>query len=234
MIAALVFASGVGMLVFTVSTNPIVYNWVVRIFNKKTVDDRVQQFGGKVDAALAPLFRAAGVSYPPGHVTLLFIKDQKKLFLYAGQSEHDTKFIKVYEVLAASGKPGPKLKNGDYQVPEGVYGVESLNPNSLYHLSLRLDYPNEFDRKMAAADGREDLGTDIMIHGNQVSIGCVAIGDAAIEEVFVLAARVGHSHVRVVMAPTDLRMRAREVLVTDPAWVNDLDYKLLREFLVLF
>ena len=58
--------------------------------------------------------------------------------------------ICVYPVLGASGVLGPKLKEGDRQVPEGVYRVPELNPNSDFHLSLRLDYPNEFDRAQGA------------------------------------------------------------------------------------
>jgi murein L,D-transpeptidase YafK len=108
-------------------------------------------------------------------------------------------------MLAASGKPGPKLAEGDLQVPEGLYRIESLNPNSSYHLSLRLDYPNEFDRDRAHEDGRIRLGGDIMIHGSNVSIGCIAIGDAAIEEVFVLAAGIGHENVEVILSPSELR-----------------------------
>ena len=75
-------------------------------------------------------------------------------------------------VLGMSGKLGPKLGEGDRQVPEGIHRVESLNPNSLYHLALRVGYPNEEDRKHAAQEGRTNLGSDIMIHGKNSSIGC--------------------------------------------------------------
>ena len=76
-----------------------------------------------------------------------------------------------------SGRLGPKLKEGDRQVPEGLYRVESLNPNSRYHLSLRVNYPNEQDKSYGRLDGRNNLGTDIMIHGKDCSIGCLAMGD---------------------------------------------------------
>ena len=69
-----------------------------------------------------------------------------------------------YPILAASGVLGPKLREGDKQVPEGIYGAEALNPNSKFHLSIRLNYPNTFDRRMAQSDGRTQLGGDIMIH----------------------------------------------------------------------
>ena len=89
------------------------------------------------------------------------------------------------------GASGPKIQRGDKQVPEGVYGISYLNPNSAYHLSLGVNYPNAFDREMAAKDGRKNLGGDIMIHGKNVSSGCLAVGDEPAEELFVLAAEVG-------------------------------------------
>ncbi len=119
---------------------------------------------------------------------------------------------KEYEMTAQSGRLGPKLREGDGQIPEGIYHVESLNPNSLYHLALRLDYPNAFDRARGKEDGRDNLGGDIMIHGSDCSIGCVAIGDMAIEEVFCCAAAVGLENIAVVIAPYDMRKGRKESL----------------------
>jgi hypothetical protein len=171
-----------------------------------TVEGRVAAYGAAARARMRPAFAAAGVPYPPGAVTLLGLKQERRLELYASaRGEEPLRFVHAYPVLAASGVAGPKLREGDLQVPEGVYRVALLNPNSRFHLSLRVSYPNAFDRKNAADDGRSNLGGDIMIHGNAVSIGCVAIGDVAIEEVFVLAADVGHERVSVVLSPVDLR-----------------------------
>ena len=113
--------------------------------------------------------------------------------------------VRSWPVLTASGGPGPKLREGDRQVPEGVYSVDQLNPNSAYHLSLRLNYPNAFDRAHAATDGRERLGGDIFIHGKDVSIGCLAIGDDAIEELFWLAGTAGKDAFTTVIVPTEGR-----------------------------
>lgn len=222
------------VLLLVLSTNPVVLNAWNRYFNRKTVAERVDQYQARVDSLLEPLFKKRGISYPPENVTLLYIKDEKKLYLYAGNKYEDVKYIKTYDVLAASGGSGPKLKNGDRQVPEGVYSVDSLNPNSLYHLALRLNYPNAFDKQMAERDGRFDLGTDIMIHGNKVSVGCIAIGDENIEELFVLAAKSRFYRWRLVLAPTDLRMRFRAEGPNRPKWIQELDDKLLLEFMRLF
>jgi murein L,D-transpeptidase YafK len=110
--------------------------------------------------------------------------------------------------LAASGTLGPKLREGDRQVPVGIYEIESLNPNSAYHVSLRLNYPNAFDRAQAAKDGRTNLGRDIMIHGKSVSVGCLALGDEAAEDVFTLVADAGIQNVKVICSPVDFRKRA--------------------------
>jgi murein L,D-transpeptidase YafK len=155
---------------------------------------------------------------------LVFFKDRNRLELYAGK-RGAMKYIRAYRVLAASGHPGPKLREGDQQVPEGIYKVESLNPNSQFHVSLKLSYPNSFDQKQGKLDGRSRLGGDIMIHGNSVSIGCLALGDAAIEEIFSLALRSDLSQWKVILAPYDLRhprlgntMAARR----QPRWVQFL------------
>jgi murein L,D-transpeptidase YafK len=126
-------------------------------------------------------------------------------------------------VHAASGALGPKLREGDEQVPEGVYRITGLNPNSQYHLSLRVDYPNAADRERARAEGRDDLGGDIMIHGRAVSVGCLAMGDSAAEELFVLAAETGLPKLRVILSPLDFRRRALpRSLVPARPWVPAL------------
>ena len=190
---------------------------------RKTVADCVHAYGDRVDARLAPRFAAAGAAYPPEAITLLALKEERRLELYAHPAGASPILIHRYPILAASGGPGPKLREGDRQVPEGLYEVESLNPNSRYHLSLRLNYPNAFDRARAREEQREQLGGDIMIHGSDVSIGCLAMGDEAAEDLFVLTERVGATNVRVIIAPRDLRVKDGSAPGPDrPAWVPHL------------
>ncbi len=98
----------------------------------------------------------------------------------------DGKFIlfREYPVRQFSGDLGPKQREGDRQAPEGFYSVapEQLNPMSRYHLAFNLGYPNAYDR----THGR--TGSALMVHGDCVSIGCYAMGDAGIEEIYTLAA----------------------------------------------
>ena len=173
-----------------------------------TLAERLGEIAPPATKRLADKFEAAKAVWPPAEISLVAIKDEKTIELYARPSGGEWKFIHRYRVLAASGGAGPKLRQGDKQVPEGVYGISFLNPNSRYHVSLRVNYPNAFDLQMAAMDGRKDLGGDIMIHGKALSVGCLAIGDEAAEEVFVLAAQIGLPKIRLIIAPTDFRSKA--------------------------
>lgn len=158
-----------------------------------TIAARAAQYGPAARTRLRPFFDAAHVSYPPARVVMLALKQEKTIELYAASTNQDLRFICSCPVLAASGTFGPKLREGDRQVPEGIYPIESLNPNSKFHLALRVGYPNQFDRDQALRDGRDNLGGDIMIHGGAASIGCLAVGDEAAED---LCARGGHRHLR--------------------------------------
>jgi murein L,D-transpeptidase YafK len=86
----------------------------------------------------------------------------------------------VYPICAWSGQLGPKLAEGDGQAPEGFYtvGKGQLNPNSRYHRAFNLGYPNLFDR------AHNRTGALLMVHGGCASIGCYAMTDAAIDEVW--------------------------------------------------
>jgi hypothetical protein len=175
--------------------------------NAATVTERLAQYGSAARARLAPHFQRAGVVYPPKDLCLVGLKEERQLELYAASGTNALRFVRAYRIQAASGKPGPKLREGDGQVPEGFYRIESLNPNSRYHLSLRINYPNQSDREQARRDGRTQLGGDIMIHGSNVSVGCLAMGDEAAEDLFVLAADTGLKRIRVLLSPVDFRHR---------------------------
>ena len=89
---------------------------------------------------------------------------------------------KTFPICTWSGTLGPKLREGDGQSPEGFYRVSrsQLNPQSNYHLSFNLGFPNAYDR----AHGR--TGSFLMVHGACVSIGCYAMTDAGIEEIYLI------------------------------------------------
>jgi murein L,D-transpeptidase YafK len=193
---------------------------------KKTVDDRVQEYGAAARSRLAPHFQKAGVPYPPKKIVLVGLKEEKRLEVYAKAFDEQMNFVCAYPILAASGHAGPKLREGDFQVPEGFYRIESLNPSSAFHLALRVNYPNEFDRENAAHEGRENLGSDIMIHGSNASVGCLAMGDAVAEELFVLAADAGRENVEVLLCPADFRVRRVLPPSGAPPWTTGLYQRL--------
>jgi murein L,D-transpeptidase YafK len=192
------------------------------------VKARVQQFGPGVERRLKPDFLRAGVPYPPAFVTLIALKNEKVLEVYAAGSDHQFHPIRTYRIQRASGKLGPKLKEGDCQVPEGIYGVESLNPNSSFHLALRVNYPNKFDQDKALQDRRSELGGDIMIHGGSCSIGCIAMGDEAAEDLFVLSALTGLDNIKLIFSPVDFRITdPHESHGSAPIWTAEL-YKSIK------
>ncbi|MDR0353618.1 MAG: L,D-transpeptidase family protein, partial [Opitutaceae bacterium] len=202
-----------------------------RVSRPASVRQRLRQYGDAVRSRMEPLFKTAGVAYPAARLAFVGLKEEKRLELWAANPEGPMRLVKTYPIKAASGGPGPKLREGDRQVPEGIYAIESLNPNSRYHLSLRVNYPNAFDRARAKEENRANLGGDIMVHGKAVSIGCLAMGDEAIEELFVLAALTGAKNIEVLLCPRDLRARACSPPGNAPAWTA-LVYQNLQTALV--
>ncbi len=190
----------------------------------KATNQVVKQYAPITDKSLKPEFKKAHVHYPPKEMALLTFKEEQEMEFWAKDDpEDDWKLIKTYELTAYSGEAGPKLKYHDDQIPEGIYHVVMLNPFSALQLSMRINYPNEYDKKWGEIEGRDNLGGDIFIHGRDLSVGCIAIGDEAIDELFVLAARIGPQNVKVIIAPNDLR---EDKPVTDlehcPKWVPEL------------
>ncbi len=151
------------------------------------------------------------------------IKDEAVLELFI-RDRGTGRFLlfRSYPIAAASGTLGPKLAEGDRQVPEGFYFVPlaAMKPDSQFHLAFNIGYPNAYDR----AHGRS--GSAIMVHGNQVSIGCLAMTDAKIEEIYTLcdaALRAGQPFFRVQIFPfrmTPERMSQAAGNPELPFWQN--------------
>lgn len=193
-----------------------------QVAKRRTVDDVVTIYGDAARTRLKPSFKKAKVPYPPEKVTFLGLKEEKLLIVYANTSDGGMKEVLRYPILAASGVAGPKLKQGDCQVPEGFYKIEAFQPNSRYHLALRVSYPNDEDRIHGKQDKRTNLGGDIMIHGSECSVGCLAMGDTAIEELFVLASDCGRENIDVILAPCNLIEKDLIVADEQPKWVKPL------------
>ena len=181
--------------------------------SRHSVADRVAEIEAK-KPQLKSVAESAG-----GKLRILVFKNERRLEVHAP----GWKAPRVYPMTGFSGTLGPKLKEGDGQIPEGVYGIEYLNPNSSFYLSMKVSYPNDADRQRAKADGRTNLGGDIMIHGTNATVGCVPIGDDAIEDVFYLVNAVGIKNVSVIIAPYDMRSGRKPELEKKPlSWYPEL------------
>lgn len=104
----------------------------------------------------------------------------------------DGRVIRRYAIRLGDDPVGPKRQQGDEKTPEGDYRISGRNPASRFHLSLRVSYPGEADRKQAHARGA-DPGGDIMIHGGNTALypfdwtdGCIAVTNKEIEEIWSL------------------------------------------------
>lgn len=127
------------------------------------------------------LFKKAGLTLPAAQVLLRAFKQENEVELWAA-SQPDAKLVKVatYGICYASGTIGPKRREGDSQVPEGIYTVPAFTSTWKYHLMMYLDYPNPTDR----ARNRQNPGSDIYIHGSCASIGCISMSDERMEELW--------------------------------------------------
>jgi murein L,D-transpeptidase YafK len=167
-------------------------------------NDRVAVARVQHGAAIAEKFHAVGVDYP-GEIFLRWLKREASLELWARNPKGRFRLVHGYSILASSGGPGPKRREGDRQAPEGFYEVERFNPKSKFHLSLGLNYPNAADLVLS---DRENPGSDIFIHGSDVSTGCAPLGDDAIEEVYLAAldaCALGQAHIAVHIFPGRMR-----------------------------
>jgi murein L,D-transpeptidase YafK len=88
--------------------------------------------------------------------------------------------LKSYPICKFSGRLGPKIMQGDHQAPEGFYDItpEQMNPRSSQYLAFNIGYPNAFDRSL----GR--TGSFLMVHGGCKSVGCYAMTDYQMEEIY--------------------------------------------------
>ena len=152
--------------------------------NARKPQSRDEAAAQRVKPGLELDLKAAGLRFGDP-VFIRAFKEERLLELFV-RKPASGKFIlfRQYRIAAQSGTIGPKLREGDGQVPEGFYHVppSAMKPDSQFHLAFNIGFPNAYDRH----HGR--TGSHIMIHGNQVSIGCLAMTDEKIEEIYTLCA----------------------------------------------
>ncbi len=150
-------------------------------------------------------------------------KTEMKLELWV-QSSYKPQYelFRTYNICKKSGRLGPKLQEGDKQTPEGFYSVtpDRMNPNSQYFLSFNIGYPNEHDRQL----GR--TGSLLMIHGDCVSVGCLAMTNEQIAEIYLIVEqnfKYGHHSIPIHIYPfqmTDRNMLMRSKSPWYRFWQN--------------
>lgn len=124
----------------------------------------------------------------PEVTSVLMYKDSRKIYLL-----HGNQVLESYDMELGFSPVGTKQVERDGRTPEGVYLIDKRNPNSKYHLSVGISYPNERDREIAAALGMSP-GGDIFIHGTPKEFrgrkdwtaGCIAVSNKEIEQIYAM------------------------------------------------
>ncbi|WP_369413070.1 hypothetical protein [Antarcticirhabdus aurantiaca] len=135
-----------------------------------------------IPAALMAQMRAKGMT-PSSPILVRVFKQESELEVWKQAAGGRYELLKTYPMCRWSGKLGPKVKEGDRQAPEGFYTVTAglLNPKSQYYLSFNLGYPNRLERALG------HTGDSLMVHGACASVGCFAMTDEAMGEIYALA-----------------------------------------------
>lgn len=148
-------------------------------------------------AVMALLFGVAACAAPskfktydgPPVTRLEIWKEQRQLLLYSGEE-----VLKRYNVELGFAPVGPKRFRDDGKTPEGAYTIDKRNPNSRYHLSIGISYPNAQDVAYAKSQGKQP-GGDIFIHGQKSLLdpggkdwtaGCIAVSNKEIEDIYAM------------------------------------------------
>jgi murein L,D-transpeptidase YafK len=141
---------------------------------------RVKKAREKYEPILKKEFKDKGLVFG-SNIFLRIIKDEDLLEIWVKKGEKYSLF-KTYKICTYSGGLGPKHRQGDGKSPEGFYFVKpiQLNPWSSYHLAFNTGYPNSYDR----AHGY--TGSLLMVHGDCCSIGCYAMTDDRIDEIYTI------------------------------------------------
>ncbi len=161
-------------------------------------------------------------SSPSDPMVIRVYKQSSELEVWKRTRTGDYALLKTYAICKWSGELGPKVSEGDYQSPEGFYDVTPglMNPKSAYWLSFNVGFPNKFDQ----AWGR--TGTNLMVHGACKSVGCFAMTDEGIKELYAMARetfRGGNRSFQIQLLPfrmTEMNMAAHASNPHAAFWAN--------------
>jgi murein L,D-transpeptidase YafK len=140
-------------------------------------------------------------------ILIRIFKNESKLEIWKKDAGGIFALLKTYDICRWSGELGPKIREGDHRSPEGFYAANShsMNPRSIGYLGINVGYPNAFD----SSHGR--TGSFIMIHGLCVSVGCFAMGNDNIKDIYALAREAfagGEQSIQIQIYPFRMTERA--------------------------
>lgn len=166
---------------------------------------RVNDAYAEKETTIKSYFNDSHLSYLNFQVFIRAIKDEGTLEVWIKENNKETyQLLKSYSFCATSGELGPKRKEGDLQIPEGLYHINHFNPESNFHLSLGVSYPNASDKILS--DPRKPGGA-IYVHGNCVTVGCIPITDEKIKELYIMCVEAknnGQQKIPIHIFPTRL------------------------------
>ena len=144
---------------------------------------------GDVAKSLAPIpsatvaLMAAKHTAPAAPLVIRTYKKEAELEVWKLNTDGRYVYIKTFPICRWSGQLGPKQRTGDRQTPEGFYpiGPKQMNPNSHYYLSFDTGFPNAYDKAHGAT------GSAVMVHGTCSSMGCFAMTDKEVGEIYAIA-----------------------------------------------
>jgi murein L,D-transpeptidase YafK len=140
------------------------------------------------------------------------------------KNEDQFVLLHTYDFCATSGVLGPKRKQGDLQIPEGIYSINHFNPVSNFYLSLGINYPNQSDLILS---DKKKPGSAIYIHGGCATVGCIPITNESIKELYILAVEAknnGQNKILVHIFPTKLDVNGIDLLRKETADIETIRF----------
>lgn len=179
-------------------------------------NERVKSAYAEKETVLKGYFVEKQLSYAGFQLFIRAFKKEQNLEVWIKEKgKEEFILFRTYAFCSSSGTLGPKRKEGDLQIPEGIYHINHFNPFSNFYLSLGVSYPNASDKILS---DKQHPGGSIYIHGNCVTIGCIPITDDKIKELYVLAVEArnnGQDKIPLHIFPDRLDLGSPEKLAQD-------------------
>ena len=189
------------------------YLYTIGRFFPETVESRIADFEEKVK-------RKLDLKELPVQIRILVLKAEKQVELWGKFRNGQWKKFNYYPIFSLPEGTGPKRSRDEIKTPEGVYRIAELDPNSIFNLAIKLDYPSQEDKEIAQLEKRspESMETDFLLHGFGFSEKNISLPDEAMKELFYLISKAGLEHTELLIAPADFRKELPQL--TEPDWLK--------------